>query len=182
MNAQIIDDIKKWNWQTVVDFGNSLDDLNDAQWRFLKGLVIELAVEKHGEPTLKYVGQVHRDFEWGKHQINIELKSNMTGSIYTKKGQFRSKYSIKLSNSMGTNSRTLDPNDVADLILVPMSDGVFALDKDTVLSNHTALGDGVSVTVTPDKIIPITGPIVQKTTYDTKLKEIVMAAITAAIP
>lgn len=182
MKQEIIDDIKKWNWQTVIDFGNSLDDLNDSQWRFLKGLVIELAVEKHSEPTLKYVGQVHRDFEWGKHQINLELKSNMMASIYTKKGEFRSKYSIKLSNSMGTNSRTLDPTDVADIILVPMSDGVFALDKDTVMSNHTAQGDGVSVTVTPDKIIPLTGPMQQQTVYNTKLKEIIMAAITAAIP
>lgn len=182
MNQQIIDDIKLWNWQTIIDFGNSLDDFNDAQWRFLKGLIIELAVEKHGDSTLQYVGQVHKDFIWGKYALDIELKSNMTASMYTKKGQFRSNYSIKLNNSMGTNTRALSAQDVADIIIVPMCDGVFAIDRATVLANHTALGDGVSVQVDATKIIPITGPMTRKTTYNTNLKQAIMTAITQALP
>lgn len=182
MNTEIIDDIKKWNWQTVIDFGNSLDDFNDAQWRFLKGLIIELAVEKHSEPTLKYVGQVHKDFEWGKHSLDLELKSNMTASMYTKKGQLRPNYSIKLNNSMGTNKKALTAQDVADIILVPMKNGVFALDRATVLANHTLLGDGVSVKVTSSQIIPITGPLTEQQKYNTNLKQAIMSAITAAIP
>jgi len=178
----IINDIKLWNWQTIIDFGNSLDDFNDAQWRFLKGLIIELAIEKHGEPTLQYVGQVHKDFVWGKHGIDIELKSNMTASMYTKKGQLRPNYSIKLNNSMGTNKKALSAQDVADYIIVPMKNGVFALDRATVLANHTLLGDGVSVKVTGSQIIPITGPLNQKNIYNTNLKQAIMSAITAAIP
>jgi hypothetical protein len=182
MNQQAIDDIKLWNWQTIIDFGNSLDDFNDAQWRFLKGLIIELAIEKHSDPTLQYVGQVHKDFIWGKYALDIELKSNMTASMYTKKGEYRSNYSIKLNNSMGTNNRALSAQDVADIIIVPMRDGVFALDRATVLANHTALGDGVSVQVDATKIIPITGPMTQKTTYNTNLKQAIMTAITQALP
>jgi len=182
MNPQVITDIKNWNWQTIIDFGNSLDDFNDAQWRFLKGLIIELAVEKNSEPTLKYVGEVHKDFVWGKYGLDIELKSNMAGCMFTKKGVYRSHYSIKLNNSMGTNKKALTAQDVADIILVPMSDGVFALDRATVLANHTLLGDGVSVTVTPAQIIPITGPLTQQTAYATNLKQAIMTAITAAIP
>ena len=183
MNQQIIDDIKLWNWQTIIDFGNSLGDFNDAQWRFLKGLIIEKAVEKHSnDPTLKYVGEVHKDYIWGKYALDIELKSNMTASMYTKKGQFRSNYSIKLNNSMGTNNRALSAQDVADIILVPMCDGVFAIDRATVLANHTALGDGVSVQVDATKIIPITGPMARKTTYNTNLKQAIMTAITQALP
>ncbi len=182
MNPTIINDIKNWNWQTIIDFGNSLDDFNDAQWRFLKGLIIELAIEKHSEPTLQYVGQVHKDFIWGKHGVDIELKSNMTGSMYTKKGQLRPNYSIKLNNSMGTNKKALSAQDVADYIIVPMKNGVFALDRATVLANHTLLGDGVSVKVTGSQIIPITGPLAQKNIYNTNLKQAIMSAITAAIP
>jgi hypothetical protein len=182
MNQQAIDDIKLWNWQTIIDFGNSLDDFNDAQWRFLKGLIIELAIEKHSDPTLQYVGQVHKDFIWGKYALDIELKSNMTASMYTKKGQLRPNYSIKLNNSMGTNKKSLSAQDVADIIIVPMKNGVFALDRATVLANHTLLGDGVSVKVTASQIIPITGPVTQKTTYNTNLKQAIMTAITQALP
>jgi hypothetical protein len=183
MNPTIINDIKNWNWQTIIDFGNSLDDFNDAQWRFLKGLIIELSIEKHSnDPTLQYVGQVHKDFVWGKHGVDIELKSNMTGSMYTKKGQLRPNYSIKLNNSMGTNKKALSAQDVADYIIVPMKNGVFALDRATVLANHTLLGDGVSVKVTSSQIIPITGPLAQKNIYNTKLKQAIMSAITSAIP
>jgi hypothetical protein len=167
MSNQIITDIKQWNWQTIIDFGNSLDDFNDAQWRFLKGLIIELAVEKNSEPTLTYVGEVHKDFVWGRHGIDIELKSNMSAKMYTKKGQLRPNYSIKLNNSMGTNTRALTAQDVADIIIVPMKDGVFVLDRATVLANHTLLGDGVSVKVSSSQIIAITGPVAQKTQYNT---------------
>jgi hypothetical protein len=83
---------------------------------------------------------------------------------------------------MGTNNRALSAQDVADIIIVPMRDGVFALDRATVLANHTALGDGVSVQVDATKIIPITGPMTQKTTYNTNLKQAIMTAITQALP
>jgi hypothetical protein len=103
-------------------------------------------VEKHSnDPKLKYVGEVHKDFVWSRHGIDIELKSNMTASMYTKKGKYRKNYSIKLNNSMGTNNRALSAQDVADIIIVPMKDGVFVLDRATILANHTALGDCLAV-------------------------------------
>ena len=183
MNNQIITDIQQWDWQTIIDFSNSLDDFNDAQWRFLKGLIIEKTVEKHSnDPTLKYVGQIHKDFVWARHGVDIELKSNMTASMYTKKGKYRKNYSIKLNNSMGTNTQTLTAQHVADIIIVPMSNGVFALDRATILANHTALGDGVVVKVTADQIVPITGPINQKTVYNNTLKQDIMHAIEQGLP
>lgn len=183
MNSTVIHDIQQWNWQTIIDYSNSLDDFNDSQWRFLKGLIIEKTVEKHSnDPTLAYVGEVHRDFVWGLHGLDIELKSNMTASMYTKKGQYRKNYSIKLNNSMGTNNHSLRPQDVADIIIVPMSDGVFALDRATVLANHTALGDGVVVRVTADQIVPITGPMTQKADYINTLKRDVMHTIEQGLP
>lgn len=183
MNNQIITDIQQWDWQTIIDFSNSLDDFNDAQWRFLKGLIIEKTVEKHSnDPTLKYVGQIHKDFVWARHGVDIELKSNMTASMYTKKGQYRKNYSIKLNNSMGTNTQTLTAQHVADLIIVPMSDGVFVLDRATILANHTALGDGVVVKVTADQIVPITGPVTQRTVYHNTLQKDIMKTIEQGLP
>jgi hypothetical protein len=63
-----------------------------------------------------------------------------------------------------------------------MKDGVFVLDRATVLANHTLLGDGVSVKVTGSQITPITGPMTQQTLYNTNLKQAIMSAITAALP
>jgi hypothetical protein len=100
----------------------------------------------------------------------------------SKKGLLRPHYSIKLNNSMGTNKKALSALDVADIIIVPTKNGVFALDRATVLANHTLLGDGVSVKVTGSEIIPITGPITQHKAYATNLKQSIMAAITQALP
>ena len=83
---------------------------------------------------------------------------------------------------MGTNTQTLTAQSVADIIIVPMSDGVFVLDRATVLANHTALGDGVVVKVTADQIIPITGPITQKTVYNNTLQKDIMHTIEQGIP
>ena len=67
--------------------GNKLEDLNDRQWRFIKGLVIELIVEKYsGEDGLTYVGDSFKDYFWKKYNLTVELKSGLSGSMYGKKG------------------------------------------------------------------------------------------------
>lgn len=83
---------------------------------------------------------------------------------------------------MGTNNRALSAQDVADIIIVPMKDGVFVLDRATILANHTALGDGVVVKVTADQIVPIAGPITQKTVYNNTLQKDIMHTIEQGIP
>ena len=183
MKQDIIDDLKAFDWQTIVDFGNSLDDLNDSQWRFLKGLVAELTVEEHGEDTLTYVGEKHKDYEWPKHDVDVELKSQLSASMYGKKGNLSKHYSVKLNNSMGTNKKTkLDPSEVADVLIVVRNDGAFAIDKQTILDNATPGGDGFEVKVTKDQIVEISGKITQQTVYNTNLKKIVIDAIKQATP
>jgi len=102
--------------------------------------------------------------------------------MYTKKGKYCKNYSIRLNNSMGTNNRALSAQDVADIIIVVKSDGAFALDRATILANHTSMGDGVIVKVTADQIVPITGPISQKTVYNNTLKSSIMHTIERGIP
>ncbi len=183
MTPEIIASLKLFDWQTIIDFSNSLDDFDDGQWRFQKGFIVEKTMEKHSnEPTLKYVGEVHKDFVWSRYGVDIELKSNMSKTMYTKKGKYCKNYSIRLNNSMGTNNRALSAQDVADIIIVVKSDGAFALDRATILANHTSMGDGVIVKVTADQIVPITGPISQKTVYNNTLKSSIMHTIERGIP
>ena len=160
MNA-VINDMKKWDWNKIITIGNGLDDLNDAQWRFMKGLVAELAVEANaGKQGPTYVGEAHKDYDWAKHNVSIELKSQLSTSMYKKKGGLKKNYTIKLNNSNGTNKHEAVPADqVADYLIVVANDGAFVLDKATVIELAKPGGDGFSVVVPNQRVIEITGPI-----------------------
>ena len=56
---KVVTDLKSFNWKAVIDYGNSLGPkFDDAQWRFLKGLIMEKAAEVHsGDTTFKYVDE-----------------------------------------------------------------------------------------------------------------------------
>lgn len=183
--------MKQWDWQTIIDFGNSLEEFNEKQWRFLKGLILELAIEKHSnDPTLKYVGQVHRDYDWHKHNVSVELKTNMTTKMYKRqkvaKGQYtqvlKDQYSIILTNSMGTNKRLLNAHEIADYVVVPMGDGAFLIDRNTAFACQHFKGDGISLKVSKDQIVELTGPVAQKTKFNTVLKQAIMTAISTSLP
>lgn len=180
MNQTIIDDLKAFDWQKIIDYANSLDDLNGAQLRFLKGLAIETAVEKFSGNDIKYVGEPHRDFVWPKHNdISVELKSVVSHKMYDKHGAIRNNLpGIRLSNSIGTNkSKVLDPNNIADLLLVVLQNGAFAVDKATVLTKAAHSGDGWYLEVTKDDLVELSGCINKKVDYNTQLAESIRNAI-----
>lgn len=177
MNNQIVEDMKNFDWQKIIDYANSLQDLNDAQLRFLKGLAIETAVEKFSNSDMKYVGEKHRDYEWPKHDVDVELKSIVSQRMYDKKGNVKSLPSIRLNNSMGTNKNNLDPNNISDVLIAVLSDGAFAVSKDVVLSKAKHLGDGWELKLTEQDIVELSGKITVKNTYNTKLSESVRDAV-----
>lgn len=178
----IIRELKDFNWQVIIDFGNSLTDLNDAQLRFAKGLAVELAVAEHSNKKLVYVGERHRDFKWPDHNINVELKSIMSSKMYDRKGRLKKPTLIRLNNSMGGNKTTLDPDDVADIIIAVHTDGAYVIDKATVLAMAKHKGDGWTVSVTKDQLTEISGRIDKLTQYDTNLADKIRGAIRATIP
>lgn len=183
MNPNILADLKSFDWQTIVEFGGSLDELNDRQWRFIKGLVAELTVEKHAVNGLTYVGRDHCDYEWPAHGMTVELKSQFSGPMYNKNGTLKPNFTVKLNNSNGTNRKAmLDPRDVADLLLVVRNDGAFALDKTMVLANARSGGDGFEVYVTANQITEISGRIIPVTKHNSTLKQDITDAIRRAIP
>ena len=178
IDQQVLNDLKDFNWQFIVDYGNSLSSFDDAQWRFLKGLIVELAVEKNGEDTLTYVGAEHKDFDWYKYDMSVELKSQLSASMYTKVGELRKNYVIKLNNSNGTNNNNHLPEEhVADLLIVVRNDGAFVIDKQTVLANAIKQGDGFSVKVSKEEIIEISGRIFLKNKYNNTLKRGILETI-----
>lgn len=159
LTNDVINDLKSFNWKKVLE--KDLDDLNDSQWRFLKGLIVELTLEKYsGNNGLVYVGDIHKDFDWHKHNLTVELKSQMSGNMYLKNGGLAKNYTIKLNNSNGTNTKNvLSPNDIADILIVVKNDGAFVINRDTVLKNAKKDGDGFTVKVHKSQITEITGKI-----------------------
>ena len=183
LNQEIVNALKNFEWQDIIAKGNKLEDLNDRQWRFMKGLVIELILEKHsGSDGLIYVGEDHKDYDWPLFDKTVELKSGLSGSMYGKKGQLNKNYSIKFNNSNGTNKKDhLDPNEVADILLVVKNDGAFAVDKDTVIRSSSKGGDGFVVTLSKNDIIEITGKIEVSNNDNLNLKERITNAIREVI-
>jgi hypothetical protein len=184
ISQEVIDAFKNFGWQEIVNIGNNLLDLNDRQWRFTKGLVIENAVEKYSGPYgLKYVGEDHKDFDWPKFNLSVELKSNFSSSIFGKKGNFHKNYPLKFNNSNGTNKEdNLDPNKVADILLVVKNDGAFIVDKETVIRCSKKRGDGFDVIFSKDDIIMITDKIsVNSDMNNLNIKERIINAIKEVI-
>jgi hypothetical protein len=177
MTTEIISSLKLFDWQKIIDYGNSLDDLNGAQLRFLKGLAVEQAVEVFGDSNLTYVGEKHCDYKWPKYDASAELKSIFSQRMYDRKGNIKGLPSIRLNNSMGTNKSVLDPDTIADMLIVVVKDGAFFVSKDTVLSKAKHLGDGWELKLTKSDITELSGFITLKCKYNTNISEAIKNAI-----
>lgn len=183
IDPNILQELKDFNWQTIVEYGLSLDDLNDRQWRFLKGLVAELTVEKHSNNNLVYVGEDHKDFDWPRLGKTVELKSQLSGPMYTAKGRLKKSFSIKLNNSNGTNKKAaLDPDQVCDYILVVRRDGAFVIDRATVMAHAHKTGDGFEVKVTAQEITEVSGRITPVKVYQPTIQQDVINVVRNSIP
>ena len=186
MTDEMVAELKSLPWQQIIDYGQSLDDLNGAQYKFLKGLVVELMIEK-ASGELVYVGEAHKDFDWPNHSASLELKSILSKGMYlTKKGvtTLRPKMTgIILSNSYGQNRKeVLDPGSVADVLLVIMRDGAYAVSKQTVLSNAKYSGDGWTLKPNSEDIVELSGHILPKTAYQTDLAQKIQDVIRNSLP
>jgi hypothetical protein len=183
IRPDIISALKSFEWQDIIAKGNKLEDLNDRQWRFIKGLVVELVVEKHsGTDGLKYVGEDHKDYDWPFFNLTVELKSGLSGGMYGKRGQLKKSFNIKFNNSNGTNKRNkLAASEVADLLLVIKNDGAFVVDRDTVIKRSRKGGDGFDVILDRGDIVELTGKITINNSDTLNLQERITNAIREVI-
>lgn len=183
IDPNILKELQTFNWQTIIEYGLSLDDLNDRQWRFLKGLVAELTVEKHSQNNLIYVGEDHKDFDWPSLGKTVELKSQLSEAMYTSKGRLKTNFTIKLNNSNGTNKREqLDPAQVCDFILVVRSDGAFVIDREMVIAHARKTGDGFEVRIGAEHITEVSARVLPKKQYQSTIKEAVINVVRKSIP
>lgn len=176
----VISDLKSFDWKKVIDYGNGLGpEFDDAQWRFMKGLIMEKATEQHAnDPTFKYVGETHCDFKWGKHKITIEQKSKMAGKFYTKKNKLKKTLGFILTNSYGTNNSTkISTASVADGLIGISSDGVVFAPDDVVMKHLTQNGDGFVVNIPADEVTEITGYMEPDTTVKSNLARRILEVI-----
>ena len=181
ISQQLVDDLKKFNWQFVINYGNSLEELNDRQLRFLKGFVCEELIASQ-DPTLVCVRQDHKDFVWNKHNVDIELKTQFSFRMYGKRGNLLDISNIQFTNSNGTNNKeVLDPNLICDLTLVLRNDGAVVVDKQTVIDNLVKTGDGFRLNIPKDKAIEISGCITPNAKYTTDFKSILSKAVRESI-
>ena len=179
LNA-VISDLKSFDWKQVIDYGNNLGPkFNNAQWRFMKGLIMEKATESYAnDPTFKYVGEKHCDFTWEKHNITIEQKSKMADKFYTKKNKLKKTLNFILTNSQGTNNSTkISSISVADVLIGISSDGVVFAPKDVVMKYLTENGDGYVVNIPGSEIVEITGYLEPRATYENNLYEVLITAM-----
>jgi hypothetical protein len=182
MTKKFVSDCKSIDWQKVIDICESLDDLNDSQFRFLKGRFIELVVENQSNGLLKYVGNKHQDYICERYNLKVELKSVTSQQLYKKDKTLRKSNTIILNNSMGTNSKNaLDPKDVADYLIVVKSDGAVLVDKQTILDNATSNGDGFIVKLEPEHVVELSGMLGNSVKYNIKIKDKVDTLLKAVI-
>ena len=175
---KITSELKKIKWQSIIEYGLSLNDLNISAFRFTKGRAIELAVQVFSDNALIHKDEIHKDFDWIASGLTVELKSQLSASMYNKDGKLKKNFSVKLNNSNGTNKKTsLTENEVCDIIIIARNDGVFFIDKQTTLKYAKAGGDGFSVEVSKDNIFEITSLVTTKNTFKSKLRAKLDAAI-----
>jgi hypothetical protein len=181
INDQIVNDLKKFNWQFVINYGNSLEELNDRQLRFLKGFVCEELIASQ-DPTLKCLREDHRDFTWEKHGLDIELKTQFSFKMYDKQGSLLDISNIQFTNSNGTNTKkTLDPKFICDLTLVLRSDGAVIADKQTVMDHLIKTGDGFRLNIPKEKAVEISGRVLPNAKYTTDFKSLLSKAVRESI-
>jgi hypothetical protein len=178
---QIINDLKKYDWNFITSFGNSLEQLNNKQLRFMKGFVCEELIASQ-DGTLDCLREDHKDFYWNKHKITMELKSQLSQSMYKQNGSLRKTFIVKFTNSNGTNNKdTLDPSLICDITLVLRNDGSFIVNRDTVVKNLVKTGDGFDLKLKSSDITEISGYVTDTTKYNVDLESVMVNSIREAI-
>lgn len=147
---QIADYLKaNVNWGRFARLTKAMGpQLNTEQLRFLKARVFEKSIEQFSNKTLTYVAQDGCDFLIpALNNTRLEMKYT-EGAIYTtKKRELRGHCSIKLTNSMGTNTHAVLPPHYADFLMFVSDCGAIVFDKPTLIAHSTSGGDGIHAKV-----------------------------------
>jgi hypothetical protein len=147
--------LKSWDWDYIIDFGyNTVSHLRGGQMNFLRGTLMEQLISRQ-DTQLECVREDHKDFEWHRFNLTVELKSQFNQSMYNKGGRLKDSYKVNLCNMRSLKKIT--KNQICDLVLVLRKDGAFIITRDMAFQNHRQIGKQVDIIVGPNQIIEISG-------------------------
>jgi hypothetical protein len=117
---------------------------NDRQWRFAKGLILELSFEMCASGKLKYVAQLGTDYILvSLNNISIEFKFEQK-PLFGKRGNIAKNINPTLMNSRGTNKHVVLPSTYADYLIYATPNGALLFDKPTVSKHLKVSGDSIT--------------------------------------
>lgn len=170
--------LKSFDWQKIIDLVPSLINLNEAQWRFLKGYIIETAIEEISNKELIYVAEKHKDFIWPSKNLSVELKSATSETFYKKNGTLKEVFSFKFTNSNGTNNKSeLSEDMICDFIILIKKDGIAYISKEKVLKNLIKTGDGFILKVNKNDVVEISGRMTPTSSVQIDFKGVIQNVV-----
>ena len=186
--GKLLEILKTIDWQEFHNFASSIGkDLNNHQWRFLKAIFLEKAIEYYSNNQLTYIGDLEKGCDFKVPSLNnlrIEMKY-IEGCLFSGKklSQKKTTSEIKLMNSNGTNTHVGLPNTYSDYLLIVDLNGAGLISKE-ILQNYIILGgDGIKAKIPLDKLHIVFQPsdIAGTNKKDLRIKEILMNIISKII-
>lgn len=134
------------------------DQCNDRQWRFAKGLILELSFEMCSNGNLKYISQLGRDFIMVNYNnTSLEFKFEQK-PLFGKRGNMAKHINPTLMNSRGTNKHVELPPGYADYLVYATPNGALLFDKATVSKYLKVSGDSITAKLPTDEGIVLSDP------------------------
>jgi hypothetical protein len=186
--GKLLEILKTIDWQKFHNLTSSIGkDLNNRQWRFLKAIVLEKAVESYSNNQLTYIGNLEEGCDFKVTSLNnlrIEMKY-VEGCLFSGKklSQKKTTSEIKLMNSNGTNTHAELPDTYSDYLLIVDLNGAGLISKE-ILQNYIILGgDGIKAKIPLDKLHIVFQPsdITGTNKKDFRIKENLLKTISKII-
>jgi hypothetical protein len=173
---EAITKLKSFDWDFIIDFGfNKVNHIKGNQFNFWRGTLMEQIIAKQ-DKQLSFVGgdTNHKDFEWSRFGITLELKSLLNKEMYSRRGSLKSSFKLNLTNLR--SQRELKESEICDIILVIMKDGSFVIPKHIAFQNQIQKGNKIDIIVPSKHIIEISGrkslsPVNQKIDINDMLRD-----------
>jgi hypothetical protein len=161
---------KNVNWDF---FYSSLDtlgnSLNSPKNRFDKSDILELAIEVFSDEKIKHFNQTGRDFYIPELNCHCEMKFS-ENLLYTSTGTLKSKESLTLVNTMGSNIRDSLPVTYSPFLIAVGSKGCAIVSKKTLEKYLDTKSDSGQIKA---KDIPITQFVFVKRTNEIKNRRVI---------
>jgi hypothetical protein len=159
----LINILKNINWQKFYELCAYIgNELNDAQWRFLKAVFLENAVARFSNNELIYVGNEEKGCDFivpSLNNLKIEMKYTVEALFSGKNAVLRkNSKSITLLNSKGTNTHTNLPDSYSDYLLIVEMKGSALISKEKLKQYVISNGDSLTATIPTNELILICTP------------------------